>query len=285
MNTWAEASWEPLKGFAQGVRIQRDDLIHAVVSGNKSRKLAGWLRLAREQGAQRLVSMGGAYSNHMIALASAASDAGFAAAVYVRGEEERSNLYLDYARSQGMEIWPISREEYRQLRLTGPTQLEPGDLFIPEGGAGQPAYEGFENLVQAWPSDLEWVLHASATATTAIGLGKALQKARRNTQVLAVAVLKNANEQRQMIAAQNLTHVSVWEQAHFGGYAKTPPELLRYWKEAEAKTGLVLDPVYTAKALWALEQGLKEQALTANGMFLHTGGIWGGQSERYRDRV
>ena len=282
MPNWAEPGFEPLKGMPFQAYVQRDDLIHPVVSGNKSRKLKGWLELARERGVKRLLSMGGAYSNHLIALASAAHDHGFDSACYVRGDEPMSNLYLDYAQSQGMELIPLSRTEFRDLRGQGPSGLANTDLFIPEGGSGEPAWEGFRPLVQSWPEDLNLVLHASATATTAIGLGLALSSLGRATKVVAVAVLKNADEQRAALAREGLNNVEVWDQAHWGGYAKTPHELLSYWKEAEQRTELVLDPVYTAKALYAMEQAMLTGRIGGKVMFYHSGGCWGGQSERFR---
>lgn len=282
MHIWKEPGFEPLQGLPFEAYVQRDDLIHPVVSGNKSRKLKGWLELAHERGVQRLLSMGGAYSNHLIALASAARDHGLNSACYVRGDEPMSNLYLDYAQSQGMKLIPLSRSEFRDLRNQGPSCLTEADLFIPEGGAGSPAWEGFLPLVQTWPDDLNVVVHASATATTAIGLGLALSKLGRATKVVAVAVLKNVEEQRAAIAQQGLSHVEVWDQAHWGGYAKTPHELLSYWKEAEKRTGVILDPVYTAKALYAMEQAMLSGRIEGKVMFYHSGGCWGGQSERFR---
>ncbi len=282
MPNWAEPGFEPLKGMPFQAYVQRDDLIHPVVSGNKSRKLLGWLRLAEEQGAKRLLSMGGAYSNHVIALASAAGDYGFESACYVRGDEPMSNLFLDYAQSQGMELIPLSRADFRDLRSRGPLALEEGDLFIPEGGFGEPAWKGFQRLVESWPEDLDLIVHASATATTAIGLGLALSSLGRSTRVMAVAVLKNADEQRTALDQLGLNQVEVWDQAHWGGYAKTPEALLAYWKEAEQRTELVLDPVYTAKALYAMEQAMLTGSIGGKVMFYHSGGCWGGQSERFR---
>jgi 1-aminocyclopropane-1-carboxylate deaminase len=279
---WEEPGFEPLRGVSFEAFVQRDDLIHPVVSGNKSRKLIGWLNRASEAGATRLVSMGGAYSNHLIALASAARDCGFESACYVRGDEPISNLYLDYAQSQEMELIPLTRTEFRSLREQGPTTLRAGDLFIPEGGAGEPAWVGFGALVQSWPEDLSFVIHASATASTALGLGLSLSALGRSTKVIAVAVLKNAEEQRAAAAKLGLHNVEVWDDCHWGGYAKTPEALLAYWKQAEARTGLTLDPIYTAKSLYALESAMAENRVQGSAMYYHSGGCWGGLSERFR---
>jgi len=94
--------------------------------------------------------------------------------------------------------------------------------------------------------------------------------------------LKNADEQRTALAQLGLNQVEVWDQAHWGGYAKTPEALLAYWKEAEQRTSLVLDPVYTAKALHAMEQAMLQGETGGKVMFYHSGGCWGGQSERFR---
>jgi 1-aminocyclopropane-1-carboxylate deaminase/D-cysteine desulfhydrase-like pyridoxal-dependent ACC family enzyme len=97
------------------------------------------------------------------------------------------------------------------------------------------------------------MLHASATATTAIGLGRGIQACGYAARVYAVAVLNNVEEQRRLIQEAGLSEtVEVLDGYAFGGYAKTTEPLMEFVKSTIAQTGILFDPVYTGKALWAL---------------------------------
>jgi len=98
---------------AGDVWIQRDDLIHPIVSGNKWRKLVGHLSQMDIESKRILVTFGGAYSNHLVATAVAADSAGFRCIGILRGEEEMQNHYLDIAKAAGMELQGVSRALYR----------------------------------------------------------------------------------------------------------------------------------------------------------------------------
>jgi 1-aminocyclopropane-1-carboxylate deaminase len=144
--------------------------------------------------------------------------------------------------------------------------------FIDEGGAGPAAWPGVACVVQGLPFAPDYILHASATATTAIGLGKGIQTCGFKTRVYAVAVLNNIEEQRRLIQEAGLSEiVEVLEGYTFGGYAKITEPLMDFVKYAIAQTGILFDPVYTGKALWALRD-LKPDG---KGVFLHTGGSMG----------
>ena len=174
---------------AGDVWIQRDDLIHPIVSGNKWRKLVGHLSQMDIENKRILVTFGGAYSNHLVATAVAAQAASLRCIGILRGEEEMRNHYLDIASGAGMELCGVSRVLYRDksaalanvlIRLT----LTPEDVFVvAEGGSGPLGLIGFKDLVDDWQKTgkrIEHVFHASATATTAVGLRKALDQSRMN---------------------------------------------------------------------------------------------------------
>ena len=98
----------------QGLKvfIKRDDLIHPIISGNKWRKLKYTLKKAAAQNKTRLVTFGGAYSNHLLATAAAAAKFGFKATGIVRGEEiQNDTLFL--CRLHGMELIFTDRDSYR----------------------------------------------------------------------------------------------------------------------------------------------------------------------------
>lgn len=271
-----------------GILIKRDDLIHPIVSGNKWRKLEYNIRNARQNGVSQLVTFGGAYSNHMVATACAGAALGIKTTAFVRGDELHAadNHYLYTASLFDMELIPVDREAYRNK--TGLFESRFGDkknvLCVPEGGANQSGAEGVKRIISELNSAPDFIVHASATATTAIGLAQGLEAAGpefRKTKIIAVAVLKNASEQETKIREAGVSHRVIVDAAFdFGGYAKTNSELMDFCRDFIRQTGILIDPVYTAKALYAIKNRYAKQSESL--MFLHTGGTLGIFSDRFR---
>ncbi len=266
--------------------IKRDDLIHPIVSGNKWRKLKKNISFARAKGLQGLLTFGGAYSNHMLATACAGATFGLPTKAYLRGDEDMDNHYLRTARLFGMDLLPVPREEYRDKQaLANAFQiLHPDWLILPEGGASEAAEKGVAEIISELPDDFTHIICASATATTLCGLGQGIRKVGATAKILGIAVLKNAEEQRQKLDAARLSDVcEVIESYEFGGYAKTTPELMDFCRSFIAQTGILLDPVYTAKALFALKDLYHSGYFPAEAriLFLHTGGTLGIFSEKF----
>ncbi len=279
---------------AGDVWIQRDDLIHPVISGNKWRKLVGHLAEMSAQGKRILVTYGGAYSNHLVATAVAAELSGVRCIGILRGDEPLDNHYLRVARNSGMEVIGVSRSLYRDKLASLSWVLQSlgieGDAVyvVQEGGKGNQGFVGFEAVVAAWLNrslKLEHVFHASATATTAIGLRRAMDRVGMNAVIHAVMVLKNVEEQQQFAheqgASERLEFVSGYE---FGGYAKSDAVLASFMEVVRTQNnGIPIDFVYTGKALFALNEwllsGIDSGVLRSDAagvypvVFLHTGGV------------
>jgi 1-aminocyclopropane-1-carboxylate deaminase len=135
------------------VDIQRDDLLHPFVSGNKGRKLFGWVELAASQGLRGFLTFGGAHSNHLVATAAAAQALGMAAVGILRGDEPLDNPRLAFCRKAGMELIGVSRQLYRDKASaleSVPESLKTGLLVVPEGGCGSAGLSGFVSLAQQW---------------------------------------------------------------------------------------------------------------------------------------
>jgi 1-aminocyclopropane-1-carboxylate deaminase len=257
--------------------MQRDDLLHPAISGNKWRKLKGWLQLAGQGGYDGVVTYGGAFSNHLVATAAAARMAGLPCLGVLRGEEEMQNPRLQYCQAQGMLLRGVSRQLYRDkaAALSAVDVPFQKPLVIPEGGSGAPGWVGFQDLVAEWQQhgfQPAAVVHASATGTTAAGLAKALRHAACPTQVHAVLVLRNLEEQQALADAESIHWHCGWEQ---GGYAKVPAVLLEFTEALSLANDVPLEPIYTGKTLWAVNEMLRSGELSAEGLcFLHTGGVF-----------
>jgi len=269
------------------VHVQRDDLLHPVVSGNKWRKLSGWLQRARLEKKSILLTYGGAFSNHLLATACLAQHCGLRSMGILRGDEPMDNPWLQAARGFGMQLCQVSRATYRDKALAlAEIQSRAGMaglawqevLVIPEGGGGPEGFVGFQELIDGWRAQSFFpgaVLHASATATTAVGLALALARAGMETQVLAVPVLHNLPEQQAVAGAYGVAPRLRWITGYgAGGYARSTLELRAFCQNFTRHYRLPCEPIYTGKALHALCHLLDSAQLRTEGLvFLHTGGL------------
>lgn len=271
---------------------KRDDLIHPAISGNKWRKLKYHLLHAREHGKQHLLSFGGAYSNHIHALAAAGYQAGLRTTGIIRGEADAvSNTTLRDARRWGMDLVFVDRQSYRQRQ--DPDWLAqfdaPDTLIVPEGGSSPLAIPGVAELVGEVPFSPDlWVLPCASGGTLAgLVAGK-----RDREQILAIAVLKGggfiADEVCRLHPAA--ASISGWRIAldhHDGGYAKFSPALWQWVEDFSADTGLPLEPIYSGKAMWGLFRELAAGRIAPGSkiVFIHTGGMQGLAGLREQGRL
>ena len=289
---------------AQGVRLLlwRDDLVNPDLPGNKARKLKYNLAAARQQGHHTLLTFGGAYSNHIAAVAAAGRLLGFRTVGLIRGDEPAVGVDLNptlaQAAADGMALQYLDRTAYRrraepefmveQLARFGPAYV------LPEGGTNALALPGCAELVAEIREQVEFDALAVAVGTggTLAGLltGMAGQQ-----HAVGVAALKNGNFLRAEIdaltqAADGLTfdHYSLQTDYHFGGYAKYSAELLAFIRQFQARHEILLDPIYTGKLLFGvldlIGKGYFRRGSTV--VAIHTGGqqAWAGWEARFGNK-
>ncbi len=262
-------------------RLLRLDRLHGSAGGNKYYKLK--YNLSDLQPGQRVLSFGGAWSNHLHALAATANKAGIASVGVVRGKRPSvlSATLVDCER-WGMHLHFVSRAEYRlrfepayqaQLQM----QFEPCRV-IPEGGASEAGIAGCAEIVELLPEPLvagETIALACGTGATLAGISRSVPA---GVTVLGVAVLKNDVGLRADIASW--TSRDNWQletDSHCGGYVRVTKELKQFVLEFEAVQGIPLDPVYTGKLMLALYKLQESGSLSANQpvVAVHTGGLQG----------
>ena len=262
--------------------MKRDDLLHPVISGNKWRKLKYSLDHALSLGANTLISMGGAYSNHLHALAYTGKLLGLKTQGFIRGEQPYTltPTLLDL-QNWGMELTFVSRSAYRGLRhykgchdLPG---LKPGQYWLPEGGAQALALKGVAELVNeiAIPYDLLCV--PCGTGATLAGI---IDAAPKSVFVLGFAALKNVGFLKADVEALLPRPNTNWQinlDYHFGGFATTTPELMAFITDFEYKTNIPLEPVYTGKMMYALYDLITKHTFKPGLRLIaiHTGGLQG----------
>jgi len=266
----------------QGLKvfIKRDDLIHPIISGNKWRKLKYLLKKAQLTNKTHLVTFGGAFSNHLLATAAAAAQFGFASTGFVRGEQvDNDTLFL--CRLHGMNLLFTDRESYRDKQELFDKHFA-GDehaFFIDEGGASIEGAKGCSEMVGELTETYDHLFCACGTGTTAAGIINGLDAHQASTEFHAIPVFKNggfiAGEIDKLLTTPVAYHLHT--DYHFGGYGKANDELVTFVKKFVAKTGILIEPIYTGKMLYAIyDLAAKNYFKPGNKILaVHSGGIWG----------
>ena len=281
--------------------VKRDDLLHLVISGNKWRKLKYNLLEARRLGCQRLVTFGGAYSNHLAAVAAAGLEFGFSTMGVVRGERVVPlNPTVKYVEKCGMELLYVDRAKFRNnsnISILEDLKINVNACFIlPEGGSNCLALPGCAELVREMEVQLgsmpDCICVAGGTGGTLAGIVSGLEG---RSQALGVAVLKGDFLKNDIAELMNHCLCPAWTNwqirtdYHFGGYAKFKPDLIRFINRFKVEHGIPLDPVYTGKLFFAIfdlaEKGFFNRGQTV--VLVHTGGLQGiaGFNERFGELI
>ena len=279
-----------LQHAAVDVAVLRLDQMDPLISGNKWFKLSEHLAEARRVGAQGLISLGGAHSNHLHALAAAGQRYGFATVGLLRGHPVETPTVADL-RAWGMTLHWLGYAGYRERHATGFWEpwraLYPTLLGVPEGGGGLAGALGCAVLLDqvrgqlgalGWSDYDGWWL-ACGTGTTLAGLVLAEGGMHRVHGALAVPADHGVEQQVATIFAEAAYSATDYEliEACRGGFAKVDGALLAFIAETERASGMPLEPLYTAKALLALRDAVQAGRFAAGTrlIFVHTGGLQG----------
>ncbi len=263
--------------------ILRLDLVHPVISGNKWFKLKYYLEEARKQKAACLASFGGAFSNHIVALAYAAHINGFTSTGFIRGDEGVTlSSTLQEAKSYGMQLIFIDRDQYRNKDTIIQAYHQPGYYWIPEGGYGVLGAKGASDILSvADCSAYSHILCATGTGTMMSGLILAAQP---HQKIIGISVLKNHlsidDEIKELTGRPIDTDFECIHGYHFGGYAKHPDNLLAFMRELWMDEQLPTDIVYTSKLCYAVKELIAKAYFPANSklLLIHSGGLQGNRS-------
>jgi D-cysteine desulfhydrase len=301
---WRHPALDALVGST--VWVKRDDMSEAAAAGNKIRKLEYLLAEASEQRAHAVITCGGLQSNHARATAILARQLGMDSLLLLRsasvGLPARllGNLFLD--RLVGAEVRLITAEQYRdRTRLMAGVAREleqrgKRPYVIPEGGSsglGALGYVDAMGEVRAQldageagaPARFDAVVHACGSGGTAAGVALGNQIFGVADRAIAIAVCDDrayfAEVTARLIAeARSLLPgapaapcpLEVEDRFKGPGYGVASDEQAAFIAEVARRTGLILDPVYTGKALYGLARLSPKPARV---LFIHTGGLPG----------
>lgn len=265
------------------VAVLRLDEIDPVISGNKWYKLAPYVQLALEAGCKRIITAGGAYSNHLVATARAARQAGLESKAWIRGEKPlHLSPTLQDAMNDGMELMFMERGDYAALQVPAGKMADSNDYFIPSGGSGLPGVGGAAKILQAAATHpFSHIVGACGTGTMIAGIQYA---AAQHQTILGISVLKNLPEPtptiRQHLEALGCERLPEIMHFPYGGYAREHPEVIEFMREAWEKEKLPLDFVYTGKLFCAVRQLRQNHYFPeeATILLIHSGGLQGNRS-------
>ena len=270
--------------FPNGIslEIKREDLLHPFISGNKFRKLKYNLLQAKAENHETVLTFGGAYSNHIAAVAYAGKEQGFKTIGVIRGDELgdkiAENPTLRFAQECGMEFEFVTREAYRfktQPDFITNLQQKFGSFYlVPEGGTNEYAIKGCEEILTEEDTKFDYVCCAVGTGGTISGI---INSALPHQKVLGFPALKGdflKDEIRKFATNQNWELITDY---HFGGYGKVNEELVQFINQFYKQTEIPLDPIYTGKMVFGVIDLIQKDYFPNNSkiLLIHTGGLQG----------
>ena len=262
--------------------IKREDLLHPYISGNKFRKLKYNLVQAKKEKKETLLTFGGAFSNHILAVAAAGKEKGFKTIGIIRGEELKDkiakNPTLQKAKDFGMVFEFVDREIFKER--SSPKFIQQltekfGDFYlIPEGGTNELAIKGCEEILTETDEKFDYICCSVGTGGTISGL---INCSKNSQQVLGFPALKGVFLREDICKFVFKSNWDLIADYHFGGYAKVSIELILFINDFYQKHKVPLDPIYTGKMLFGVMDLINKNYFPENSKILviHTGGLQG----------
>lgn len=272
----------PIQKNGITVAIRREDLIHSFISGNKYRKLKYNLLQAKAENQTTLLTFGGAFSNHIAAVAFAGKEHNFKTIGIIRGDELREKIQenptLRYAQENGMQFEFISRNDYSNKEnpeFIGQLKQQFGSFYlIPEGGTNDLAVKGCEEILTQEDSQFDYVCCAVGTGGTISGL---INASLPHQKVLGFPALKGDFLREEICKFAKTGNWKLISEYHFGGYGKIDLELVNFINNFSQSNNIPLDPVYTSKMAFGVLDLIAKDYFPSNSkiLLIHTGGLQG----------
>jgi 1-aminocyclopropane-1-carboxylate deaminase len=260
------------------VTIKREDLIHPFVCGNKFRKLKYNLLAATAENKKTILTFGGAFSNHIAAVAYAGKANGFRTIGIIRGEElwdkVSENPTLQWARDCGMQLEFVTRSDYQSKNIAAFEDQLSDIYIIPEGGTNALAIKGCEEILTKSDAQFDYICCSVGTGGTIAGLINSILP---HQKILGFPALKGdflKDEIRNFVKNKNWALINDY---HFGGYGKVTSELVLFMNGFFGRNQILLDPIYTAKMVFGVMDLIQKDYFPEHSkiLMIHTGGIQG----------
>ena len=263
--------------------IKREDKLHPIISGNKFRKLKYNIQEAKRLGHTTLLTFGGAFSNHILAVAGAGAEFGFKTIGIIRGEELESkineNPTLAKTQELGMQFHFVSRAAYRDKESSSFISFlceKFGNFYlVPEGGTNDLAIKGCEEILTS--EDKSYFTHIACAVGTGGTISGLINSSTEKQQLIGFSSLKGAFLSEVIRNFVVKTNWSISDAYHFGGYGKVNDELIQFLNSFYTQTSIPLDPVYTGKMVFGVLDLIEKGYFPPNAkiLMIHTGGLQG----------
>ncbi len=270
--------------------MYRLDVNHPLVSGNKLYKLKPWIRQASKQNVA-LVSCGGAFSNHLHALAAAGHEHGISTFGIVRGmQQDKLTVTLRDCEQMGMTLIGASRSDYlRRYDVDFVAEYQkylPKEfLWVPEGGTDETSIKSCESIGSSlnelqlkYAFDSVWI--AVGSGGTLAGIARSLDPA---INLFAVPVMKELEPLKERVNGYlnfaQQRRINWITAASYGGFGRINAKHIEFMARLELMANIPFDPVYTSKLLRRLiEIHESNELVGSRPLVIHTGGLQGRRS-------
>ncbi|EPG7578213.1 D-cysteine desulfhydrase [Providencia sp. PROV032] len=285
--------------LGRDIYIKRDDMTPLAMGGNKLRKLEYLIADVVQKKAKVVVTAGAIQSNHVRQTAAIASMYGLECVALLENPLQSSNpLFLNNGNKQLTDLFNTRcylcdelTDPYAQMQALVKSLNLQDAYIVPIGGSNALGSLGYVNcaleIAEQKPKDIEFaaVIVASGSAGTHAGLAMGLQSVLPQTPVIGVTVSRTVAQQQPKIEAlqQELGEllnmavfpkVNLWDQYFLPCYGKPNNKGQQAIELLAQKEGILLDPVYTAKAMSGLIDHILKESIDGNQplLFIHTGG-------------
>ena len=268
-------------GKKERLFIKREDLTHPEISGNKYWKMFYNVKkyLEKEVSERKIITFGGAFSNHIAAAAALGKEFDIETLGIIRGDELENtwqeNPTLSLAHQNGMTFRFVTRETYRDKEILMKNLQEefPESLVVPEGGTNENAVEGIQFMLNEETQDFDYLCSAIGTGGTISGISKF---AKEHQKVLGFKAVKDESLEKRILNFSKRQNFTIFD-ASDGGFGKITDENIRFINKFYQDFGIILEPVYTGKMLRKIFELIEEDYFPENSKILafHTGGLQG----------
>jgi len=262
--------------------LKREDKIHDIISGNKYRKLKYNLINAKDLGFKGILTFGGAYSNHIPAVAYAAKKHNLQSIGLIRGEELHNkylnNPTLKYSSDLGMKFEFLSRDVYKSRNdenyLSELKKNNKDFYLIPEGGTNKFGVLGCQEILTKDDEVFDYICCSVGTGGTLSGLVNSSLDRQKIIGFSSINKKYLLNDISKFVTNKNWLLIDNFQ---FGGYGKVNKELIEFMNDFKLKYDILLDPVYTSKLVYGVFKMIKDSYFKPKSkvLIIHTGGHQG----------
>ena len=267
------------------IDIARFDLLHPVVSGNKFFKLKYNLENAIQKNKKGILTMGGAYSNHLIATAYYAKENGLSSKAIIRGFLHDSLSHtLQYCMQLGMELIAVERSLFdeTQTEVQKIISEQRDYLFIPYGGSNEEGVKGAAEMAAMIPyfETYDIVCCSIGSGTMFKGIRKSIFP---NQTLIGIPSIKIKAEEQELYMSNYGTkndQIKIYFDYAGKGFGKSAPDILSFMNALYRFYAIPTDFVYTGKLIYGIMDLMNKEEIKQHQkvVIIHSGGLQGNRS-------